>query len=120
MRVQLRLFGHVSRSAERRVEDCDKTGVSVHVSVSLLSSPRPHRHWNTKRHVLLLSLTSVTLLPCPHCANQVLSTVPVMFSYWARPEDCLDLCQILNNHVAAVVRGNPKRFVGAYPPCMLW
>ena len=37
-----------------------------------------------------------------------------MFSYWAKPEDCLDLCQILNDHVAACVRENPKRFIGEY------
>lgn len=45
-------------------------------------------------------------------AIQVLSTVPVMFSYWARPEDGADLSRLLNDHIADVVREHPQRFVG--------
>ena len=45
-------------------------------------------------------------------AMQVLSTVPVMFSYWAKPADALDLSRFLNDHIAEVVRAHPTRFAG--------
>jgi len=43
---------------------------------------------------------------------QVLSTVPVMFSYWAEGKDALDLSRLLNDHIAEVVRAHPRRFIG--------
>ena len=43
---------------------------------------------------------------------QVLSTVPVMFNYWAKPADTHDLSRYLNDHIAGVVKQYPKRFIG--------
>ncbi len=43
---------------------------------------------------------------------QVLSTIPVLFSYWAKPQNALDLSRFLNDHIAAIAAEFPDRFVG--------
>jgi aminocarboxymuconate-semialdehyde decarboxylase len=75
MMIGERCFREIGDNAwdpARRIEECDRAGVSL----------------------------------------QVLSTVPVMFSYWAKPADGLDLSRRLNDHIAEVVRAHPARFAG--------
>ena len=75
MMIGERVFREITDNVwdpKRRIEDCDREGVSM----------------------------------------QVLSTVPVMFSYWAKPADGLDLSRRLNEHLAEVVRADPTRFAG--------
>lgn len=43
---------------------------------------------------------------------QVLSTVPVMFSYWAKPEDTVQVNRFLNEDIQKSCERYPKRFVG--------
>ncbi|TRX52459.1 amidohydrolase family protein [Fulvivirga sp. M361] len=43
---------------------------------------------------------------------QVICTIPVMFSYWAQPDDCLDLSRFLNDHIAEIANKYPKNYIG--------
>lgn len=43
---------------------------------------------------------------------QVLSTIPVLFNYWANPADGLETSRFLNDHIAETVSKKPERFMG--------
>jgi aminocarboxymuconate-semialdehyde decarboxylase len=43
---------------------------------------------------------------------QVLSTIPVLFNYWAKAEDGYETSRFLNDHIAETVAKTPNRFIG--------
>ena len=43
---------------------------------------------------------------------QVLSTIPVLFNYWAKANDGSETSRFFNDHIAETVSKNPKRFIG--------
>src|SRR5437660_12893215 len=60
--------------------------------------------WDTKRRIEECDREKVSM--------QVLSTVPVMFSYWAKPAEALELSRRLNDQIAAGVSAHPHRIAG--------
>ncbi len=47
-----------------------------------------------------------------HVDVQVLSTIPVLFNYWAKPKDALETSRFFNDHIIEITERYPKRFVG--------
>ena len=86
-----------------RLEHCDDCSARMMIGGRVFREITDNV-WNPERRIEEMDSVGVSM--------QVLSTVPVMFSYWAKPRDALELCRILNDHIAEVVRANPKRFVG--------
>lgn len=43
---------------------------------------------------------------------QVVCTIPVMFSYWAKPLNCLDLSRFLNDHLIQLSKDYPQHYIG--------
>ena len=43
---------------------------------------------------------------------QVLSTIPVLFNYWAKPEHGYETSRFFNDHIAECVVREPQRFIG--------
>ena len=43
---------------------------------------------------------------------QVLSTIPVLFNYWAKPTDGYETSRFFNDHIAETVTSEPQHFIG--------
>ncbi len=46
-----------------------------------------------------------------HTTCQVLSTIPVLFNYWAQPKDGLETSRFFNDHLAETASKNPSKFI---------
>src|ERR1043165_8873763 len=60
--------------------------------------------WEPKVRVKEMDMTEVGV--------QVLSTIPVLFNYWAKPEHGMETARFFNDHITQCVAHHPKRFVG--------
>src|SRR6266480_712407 len=86
-----------------RLEHCDDCSAQMMIGNRVFREITDNV-WNPERRIEEMDAAGVSM--------QVLSTVPVMFSYWAKPHDALELSRRLNDHIAGVVRDYPKRFTG--------
>lgn len=60
--------------------------------------------WNPEKRIAEMDAEGVNV--------QVLSPIPVTFTYWADVEKCLELSKAQNDFIASVVAQYPDRFVG--------
>jgi aminocarboxymuconate-semialdehyde decarboxylase len=84
---------------EHTVPGCARLVIDGHLFREIEDST-----WDPRRRLADCQATGVDV--------QVLSTVPVMFCYWANPDHAHDLSRLLNDHLAGVVGEYPTRFAG--------
>lgn len=60
--------------------------------------------WDPKQRIVECEQSNVDM--------QVLSTIPVLFNYWAKPQDTYEVSRFLNDHLAEIVHNHPGRFFG--------
>ncbi len=60
--------------------------------------------WEPKDRIIDMTATDVDI--------QVLSTIPVLFNYWAKPEHGLESSKFFNDHICSCVTNHPDKFIG--------
>lgn len=60
--------------------------------------------WDPKLRTKEMDMTEVGI--------QVLSTIPVLFNYWAKPEHGMETSRFFNDHIAQCTAEFPERFIG--------
>lgn len=60
--------------------------------------------WEPKDRIIDMDATDIDV--------QVLSTIPVLFNYWAKPEHGLETSRFFNDHIAGCVDLYPYKFIG--------
>ena len=60
--------------------------------------------WNPQQRMKEMDVSAINV--------QVISPIPIMFSYWADPKDALTQSQAINDFISDVCIKHPKRFVG--------
>jgi len=60
--------------------------------------------WEPKDRIIDMSVTDVDI--------QVLSTIPVLFNYWAKPAEGLETSRFFNDHICSCVTHYPDKFIG--------
>ena len=63
-----------------------------------------HNCWDANVRVKEMDMTEVKV--------QVLSTIPVLFNYFAKPQHALETSRFFNDHIAQCVADHPTRFMG--------
>jgi len=63
-----------------------------------------HNCWDPAARLKEMDMTEVGM--------QVLSTIPVLFNYWAKPEHGYETSRFFNDHIAQCVALHPDRFIG--------
>ena len=61
--------------------------------------------WEPKDRIIEMDSTDVSI--------QVLSTIPVLFNYWAKPAHGLETSRFFNDHIAGCVNLYPDKFIGS-------
>jgi aminocarboxymuconate-semialdehyde decarboxylase len=60
--------------------------------------------WEPEDRIIDMSSTDVDV--------QVLSTIPVLFNYWAKPSEGIETSRFLNDHICSCVTNHPDKFIG--------